>query len=461
MSTSSNEENVDVYELNALGPYNHGTWSGNGRTLGAEEALEGRAGHIVGMFVSGIKKHYSAEQLAEMTMVDVGCYDGFLSVEIEKQVRLKKITAVEPRRKNIRKGEIARRFCGVKTSIEFAEGDIASLAASGQTFDIVFCSGVFHHLENVDWAVKTLKKICSECIFIESQVYFSPRFSIFKNLYDRFNFRVIEPKDIIYKFVPKSYSISGFKFETNYYDGSASGFSLVTVPSPETIKMTLEANGFNDVEILSMGDEYRSHIRSRLRDFSAACLFAKLNAGAPGVATKISKYIFEYERGMLLEPLSPRLDGIFARYNAKKTSFGDRLLLSLITSKHPLVFKFMMPALLQAFCDTALQREIVSNIKFAAHDKILFEFAKALHRKSAFASALSVLNEIVGKPNTDWRITYRAFALMAIINLQTNDSAGARKHIELCLLANSNFPISHIIESLPELPVPPPNNTQQ
>ena len=112
MSTSSNEDNVDVYELNALGPYNHGTWSGNGRTLGAEEALEGRAGHIVGMFVSGIKKHYSAEQLAEMTMVDVGCYDGFLSVEIEKQVRLKKITAVEPRRKNIRKGEIARRFCG-------------------------------------------------------------------------------------------------------------------------------------------------------------------------------------------------------------------------------------------------------------------------------------------------------------------------------------------------------------
>ncbi len=452
MSTSSNEENVDVYELNALGPYNHGTWSGNGRTLGAEEALEGRASHIVGTFLSGIKKHYSADQLAEMTMVDIGCYDGFLSVEIEKQVRLKKITAVEPRSKNIRKGEIARKFCGVKTSVEFAEGDIASLAASGQMFDIVFCSGVFHHLENVDWAVKTLKKICAKCIFIESQVYFSPRFSIFKKLYDRFNFRIIEPKDIIYKFVPKSYSISGFKFETNYYDGSASGFSLVTVPSPETIKMTLEANGFNDVEILSMGDHYRSHIRSRLRDFSAACLFAKLNDGAPSVATKISNYIFEYERAMLLEPLDPRLEEIFARYHAKNNSLWDRLLLSLITSKQPLVFKFMMPSFLRAFCETALQREILSNIKFAAHDKILFEFAKTLYRKKDFKSALSVLGEIVGKPNADWRITYRAFALMAIINLQTNDSAGARKHIELCLLANSNFPISSIIESLPAMP---------
>jgi len=444
--------NIDVHKLNALGPYNHGTWIGNDRTLGAEESLEGRANHIVETFVDCIKSNYTTEELASMTMVDVGCYDGFLSVEIEKRLKFKKMTGVEPREKNISKGRIARQFCGIKTQVEFAIGDIASLASSGQTFDIVFCSGVFHHLENIDWAVKSLKKICTKSIFIESQVYFSPRNSIFKKIYDRFNFRIIEPKDVIYKLVPKSYSISGFKFETNYYDGSASGFSLVTVPSPETIQMTLEANGFNDVRILSMGADYRKHIRSQLRDSPLAFLHAKQGTSTDDLSSKISEYVLEYEKSMLFEPLSPKLNGVFTRYYSNKNNVSDRLLLRLLTSKHPIVFKAIMPTILSHFCETKPQKEIVSNIKFSGRDKILFEVAKIFHRNGEYQPALAVLNEIVGKPNADWRVTYRAFALMTIIHLKTNDFESARKYKDLCLLANPNFPISRMIEKFPSLP---------
>ena len=123
-----------------------GTWIGNDRAWARKNPLkDGRT--TSSQHLSIVKTNYTTEELAGMTMVDVGCYDGFLSVEIEKRLKFKENDGVEPREKNISKGRMARQFCGIGPQVEFTIGDIASLASSGQTFDIVFCSGVFHHLE--------------------------------------------------------------------------------------------------------------------------------------------------------------------------------------------------------------------------------------------------------------------------------------------------------------------------
>ena len=304
-----------------------------------------------------------------------------------------------------------------------------------------------HHLENIDWGVKALKKVCRRALFVESQVYFSPRDSFFKWVYDWFNRRVIEPKDVIYRFIPKTCGISGFKFETNYSDGSASGFSLVTVPSPETIQMTLEANGFCNVEILSMGAHYRAAIRSRLRDFSASCIFASIGEGS-GIPQKISSFILAYERDMTLAPLSKRTNALLQRLHLKKAGLWDALVMALLGSRKPFVFKFLAVPVLWFYANTKVQSEILSNFKFSVSDKLRFETAKLFYHAGDIPAASDILKTLVSKPNTDWRVSYRAFALLAMASRRVADEAGYQKYAGLCLLANADYPLSSIASLL-------------
>ncbi len=437
---------ADIETLNALGPYNHGTWGDAQRRLGAEEALEGRAEHIVQTFVSAMRAEFSSEQIAGMTMVDVGCYDGFLSVEIEKRLKFRRMVGVEPRKKNLMKGRAARRYCGITTRVEFLQGDIQSLADSGDQFDIVFCSGVMHHLENIDWAIKALKKVCRTAVFIESQVYYSPSESVFRPVYDWFNRRVIEPKDLIYRFVRKKCSVSGFKFETSYTDGSADGFCLVTVPSPETIQMTLEANGFAGVQVLSMGRHYRAAIRSRLRDFSAACLFAR-TGDQEGVSTQISNYIVAFETYLTLTPLSARMNALLSRLHRERSTTLDKIVLRLLGSQAPFVFKYLLRPVLALFCENPEQREILGSVKFAPRDKLAFEIGKMCYHAGDYGVACGVLRGIVGRVNADWRASYRSFALLALIYGKLGDLDLKKKYVELCLLANAEYPIEEIMKN--------------
>ena len=47
----------------------------------------------------------------------------------------------------------------------------------------------------------------------------------------------LELKDIPYMFGEQIFGFSGHKFESSYYDGSASDLSVVSIPSPDALKM--------------------------------------------------------------------------------------------------------------------------------------------------------------------------------------------------------------------------------
>jgi len=98
------------------------------------------------------------QEIKSFSLVDIGCYDGYLTAEIEKALPFKRIVGVEPRLKNIDKGKKIRKYLNLTTSIEFRQGDIDLIANEGEAFDIVFCSGVLHHIENVTEVLKKLKK---------------------------------------------------------------------------------------------------------------------------------------------------------------------------------------------------------------------------------------------------------------------------------------------------------------
>jgi len=68
---------------NAHGPYTHGTWAGTSVAVGNEEALAGRGAFMAAHIKGAILARFTPDQLRGMTLVDVGCYDGWLTCQLE------------------------------------------------------------------------------------------------------------------------------------------------------------------------------------------------------------------------------------------------------------------------------------------------------------------------------------------------------------------------------------------
>jgi hypothetical protein len=83
--------------------------------------------------------------------------------------------------------------------------------------------------------------------------------------------------------------------------------------------------------------------------------------------------------------------------------------------------------------------EIVNNLRFAPRDKAALEHGKSLAAAGRLDEAKAVLLGITRRLNADWRAVYRAFCLLAWIHREQRDAAAGR-YIELCRVANPQFP---------------------
>src|ERR1700728_4291856 len=143
----------EIEQLNAYGPYNHAVWQGRGIVLSHEESIAGRANFMVGKIRQVLTASFTPTQMAQLTIADVGCYDGWIIDQL-RDLPFKKFVGFEPRNRNIEKGNVARSLLGIEGRAEFRT---ASIDALGQEqFDIVICLGVLHHLESVGDALRAL-----------------------------------------------------------------------------------------------------------------------------------------------------------------------------------------------------------------------------------------------------------------------------------------------------------------
>ena len=428
--------------LNAHGPYSHGVWRSASAKVGNDEALAGRPAAIVDAFVENVLRLYSIDEVRAMTFVDIGCYDGYLSVEIEKRLPFKKMVGVEPRKQNIRKGEFVRNYLGIETNIKFIEADLYAFSRKNHTYDIVFCSGLIHHLEDVSGAINALAKLTKKVIFIESQCY-APLISspALQRLWQKFNKRSIEPKDIVYKFIEPLVGVSGFKLETNYYDGSANKVGLVSIPSPETIIMSLICAGFEKPITALNPLQYRQKITSKLRDFRSTCIFAQKTDDIH-LADRCDQFIFEYELAMLNEQLpndlitlllNPRGPITKKIMNWLMTRLGSRQAQSILT-----LFKLQTA--------NKFQKEILGNLKYDPPSKLGFEKAKLMIGQKKYGESLQLLESLASKENVDWRVFYRSCALLSVLNEFLGQTETANYWKNLVSISNPNYPLRIILE---------------
>ena len=75
-------------KLNAHGPYDHGLWNeiggktkseGNG-TDSSGGLFHERSRHLVDEICRILSERFSSEELSQITLIDVGCYDGWVAV---------------------------------------------------------------------------------------------------------------------------------------------------------------------------------------------------------------------------------------------------------------------------------------------------------------------------------------------------------------------------------------------
>lgn len=104
LRNDGNELSPEMWEiLNAHGPYSHGIWIGNDVEVGNEETHRGRGLFLTDRVRAAILEQFTTEeQLRSMTLLDLGCYDGWTTCRFEDLPLKKIICFTEGRQKNER-----------------------------------------------------------------------------------------------------------------------------------------------------------------------------------------------------------------------------------------------------------------------------------------------------------------------------------------------------------------------
>jgi ubiquinone/menaquinone biosynthesis C-methylase UbiE len=432
--------------LNAHGPYSHGNWEGRGFHVGNEEALTGRGAYLVKFIQTAILNRFNVDELRSMTLLDVGCYDGWITCRLAEALPFARVIGVEPRKKNLEKGQQVRRLLGIETRCEFVQGSIETLniALGGAKADVVVCVGLLQHLASTAQGIKLLHQVCSKFLFIEA-IGLSSKFE---------NQRVrnaLKLKDLPYFYGKTVFGVTGHKLESAYYDGSATQLSVVSFPSPAAVRMFLEVQGFTNIQIVAGSDRYSRSIFGGWSNFNAACFTAEVNPWHDP-ASAVAEWIEDYEGGLIrtllqqevIEFLQHHLANGHRRASPPRSWIGH-VALHAMRAKGPLAQLWLR--LLQWAVPDRHALEILKNIRFAPVDKIALERGKLLMGRGEWEEADKVLKAVTCRLNADWRSVYRAFCLLAWSCRQRGDAAQAGRYEELCRLANPQFPAAVLADS--------------
>lgn len=435
-------EQIEI--INSYGPYNHSVWSAPGVEITNEEQLSGRGEALVRLIRASIVKYFSMDEIQKASIVDIGCYDGWILHRLS-DLPFARMVGVEPRQKNILKGQKIREILHIPCRVEFQQGDLHTLA--GETFDVVLCTGVLHHLGSILEALGKIRAVCKRLLFIETICLSSHHITT--------SLRTeIEMKDIIYRYKKNLCGLTCQKYESTAYDGSASGNTIVSIPSLETLEMSLKYNRFDSIDILVSPENYRAAVLSKNyhRSAKAVCLTALAVERAQDDALNCIDMIHDYESGLMRTVLDRRLVGALYQsicLNQKPESPGWLARLILAYLRVPSFCRKWVARFLQRRISSKIEWEIIRNLIYNPVDKICLEYAKVLFLDRRYPEAIDVLSSVVQKLNADWRAAFRSMFLLSRIYALMGQDVVSQKYRNLCLISCENYPIDRLQDFSP------------
>ena len=394
------DKELDWELINSYGPWTMSPWkSKNGVVIGFEYGMDGRSEVIAKTIIDFLAK---LDLGTDTELVEFAGHDGWLSHELFKKFNFKKLLVVEPREKNISKGVFIRKILGIQDSVEFATQSIESFAP--RTFDVAIANGVLYHVNSLELTIKKLATHTKNLLIIESRVISG------KHLTKRMRMQ-IEANDLPYKLNRNELvGFSGHKYETAFSDGSAHVNSIVTLPTTDLLLMHLKMAGFTRTQILLNEKEFRKKLRRHERPLDGV-IIAAWKGNAKDKVDQI-KQSGEIEA----EYVSSTLDLKSIRKLDLLSSKGNPLGWILRVMMHPKNYhnRFTNFILLKLIFKSEQNKFILSDLKFAPAEKLLYEKAKYSLSQNNPAKAEKILLEILRTPNCDWRTYYRSVYLLQL-----------------------------------------------
>jgi SAM-dependent methyltransferase len=431
--TEISSEQIEI--LNANGPYSMAIWRSGEVCVGNEEGLAGRSEYFIKLIRKSILKNYNLDEIKNLSILDIGCNDGWVLHQLS-DLPFKKMVGVEPREKNINKGRIVRKILKLENSIDYRIGDIESL--KDEVFDIVICAGLLYHVESIPLALKKVRESCRHMLFIESRCISSSH--ITQKLKDE-----IEMRDLVYQFEDEICGVTAQKYESSYYDGSASHNTIVNIPTTSSLIMNLKILGFDEIDIVADEDTYRRDVWQDKRPLGGVCITATISGKLKNQKSEEMRWIKDYEIGLENEIL-PRnfLEPLYRMFCLRDESI--ELSSNLLKVKKYLTSNIDISSINTDFfpksSNLKFALEIVKNWRYCPHDKIALEYGKLLNHEGKLEEAINVLKEITtNKINSDWRAVYRSFHLLSQIYSKLKNEKQANKYKELCIKSNNKYPL--------------------
>jgi 2-polyprenyl-3-methyl-5-hydroxy-6-metoxy-1,4-benzoquinol methylase len=444
-----------IERLNAAGPYEHGSWFdlANGdpklhHSTSGQVLFGARSNHLVAEISRILTSLYSADEIREMSILDVGCYDGWILTSLTKNLTFKSSTGIEPRQKNINKGITARDILDISTPIEFIQGDLETLNhdTDGREFDIVLCLGTIHHVESTIRAVKHLTKATRKLLIIDTMVI--PHATRDKKQILKF----LNLKDIVYLNRAQSWGLAAFKFESPYLDGSTSGTRIVNVPDQELVEMSLEVENFSIVSTNRPDKHAYSKDFQKLRGVKELLIAATPSKAAEnqGLDSWRAKARM-HESIFCLEHTSPYIVAKWIKFLdigidlkslkvRRKFSVAVSNWVSLKYSMRPLS---MYTNFLMKFFEVGeAKKQILQNLSRSPHAKVLLEAAKIQLSDGEIMPAKVSLMKIIEIRDADWRSFYRACYLLSETAKTLGENVESVHYKSLLQISNAEFPLT-------------------
>ncbi|MBI3083498.1 MAG: methyltransferase domain-containing protein [Candidatus Omnitrophica bacterium] len=422
----------EVEMVNAYGPYHHAVWSAGGVAISHEERLSGRGEFLVDRIRESLLKRFTLDEIKTFSILDVGCYDGWILQQLS-ELPFARLVGIEPREKNLMKGQKVRELLRIPSRVEFKVGDLDSLGE--ETFDVVICAGLLHHVESTPAALRRLRAVCRRFLFIET-ICLSSR-HITKALQ-----REIEMKDVVYFYKRKICGVTGQKWESSYSDGSTTRLCVVNIPSLESLTMYLDLS------------EYRAAVWRDQRACNAVCLSAVIRAEQPEAVSEEESWVQGYERGLARTILKKAyVQPLYEIWCLRKKRV--RLPVSCWTTwlylRSPNRWAGLCHSLTAIWFKDRYALEIVKNLRFNPEDKLRLEYGKVLCDEGDTEGAIAVLKAVVQTLNADWWSVYRSFALLSDAYVRIGSHEEAQRYASLCATCNPKFPhIAQAARGFPE-----------
>jgi len=420
--------------INSCGPYSMAVWTSGDMQIGNEEGLKGRSAFFTRRIRETILKKFTLDEIKTFSILDIGCNDGWV-LHTLSDLPFAKMVGIEPREKNIAKGQIVREILNIPNRVEYRIGDAETLG--DEMFDIVICAGVLYHVESIPSALRQIRKVCRKMLFIESRCISSEY--ITKKLKHE-----IEMRDLVYQYKDKICGLTAQKFETSYNDASAKEFCIVNIPTVESFILHLDFLGFENVEVVTDPKSYRNAVWKRKRPLNGVCIAAFLNSENKNTISEESSWIEEYASELEKTVFKKEfVKPLYEYYCLGSFSFG-----LLIHSFNTFLYlkssdwlAGLFGSMIRFWHKGKYELEIVKNLRYKPHDKLCLEYGKILYAEKEYESAISVLKNVTMEVNADWRAIYRSFYLLSQIYKELGLPDEANRYKRLYLNCNPKAPM--------------------